>query len=201
MDATKRDFTVEPARTFRICRSGRRRISQRSSRSPSKGASSTTKITPMSTFSAVSLTNWRGRFREEWHIDFEYRENADSPTGPGLAVRHRAAQRDRHFLRRDQLLKLKQAPFNTGTDSVIVAYAANAEMSCFLALGWPFPVNILDLYVETIAAINGDTTVWLEEEGAKKGKKGRPGLLTALKLHGLRAIEGEEKEILAPRHS
>jgi DNA polymerase I len=110
------------------------------------------------------MTNWRARFREEWHIDFEYREDANHlpvPVSLFAIERHSGATL---FLRRDQLLKLKQAPFNTGPDSLIVAYAANAEMSCFLALGWPFPVNILDLYVETIAAINGDTTIWLEEE-------------------------------------
>lgn len=118
----------------------------------------------MSTFSAVSLTNWRERFREEWHIDFEYREDANHlpvPVSLCAIERHSEAV---IFLRRDQLLKLKQAPFNTGTDSLIVAYAANAEISCFLALGWPFPVNILDLYVEIITAINGDSTIWLEDE-------------------------------------
>ena len=118
----------------------------------------------MSTSFAASPNNWWERFREEWHIDFEYREDANH-----LPIPVSLCAIERHsgtviFLRRDQLLKLKQAPFNTGPDSLIVAYAANAEISCFLVLGWPRPVNILDLYVETIAAINGDTTVWLEEE-------------------------------------
>jgi DNA polymerase-1 len=148
----------------------------------------------MSTSSAASPTNWRERFREEWHIDFEYREDANHlpvPVSLCAIERHSGTAL---FYRRDQLLKLKRAPFNTGPDSLIVAYAANAEMSCFLALSWPFPVNILDLYVETVAAINGDTTIWLEEEEGQKRKKGRPGLLTALKLHGLQGIEGEEKD-------
>ena len=64
-------------------------------------------------------------------------------------------------------------------------YAANAEMSCFLALGWPFPINVLDLYVETIAAINGRTDIWPQ--------KGRPGLLAALELHGLPAPSADTK--------
>ena len=54
------------------------------------------------------------------------------------------------------------------SEDLMVAYAANAEFSCFLALAWPLPVNVLDLYVETIAAINGRTDVW--------PYKGRPGL-------------------------
>ena len=58
----------------------------------------------------------------------------------------------------------------------MVAYMAAAELSCFAALDWPFPHNILDLYVETIVTINGDDAVWLQ--GAK-----RPGLQEALQLH------------------
>jgi hypothetical protein len=110
------------------------------------------------------MTELHRRFREEWHIDFEYREDADHrpiPVSLYAIERHSGTVL---FLRRDQLLRLKQAPFNAGRDSLIVAYAANAEMSCFLVLGWPFPANILDLYVETIASINGDNSIWLEEE-------------------------------------
>ncbi len=110
------------------------------------------------------MTDWRQRFREEWHIDFEYREDDNHLPVPVSLFAFERHSETALFFRRDQLLKLKQAPFDVGPDSLIVAYAANAEMSCFLVLGWPFPVNILDLYVETIAAINGDTMIWLEEE-------------------------------------
>ena len=89
------------------------------------------------------------------------------------------------FLRREQLLTLKRAPFGVGPRDLLVAFAANAEMSCFLALGWPFPINVLDLYVETIAAINGRTDIWPQ--------KGRPGLLAALELHGLPAPSADTK--------
>ena len=70
-------------------------------------------------------------------------------------------------MRREQLLALRRAPFGVGPRDLLVTYAANAEMSCFLALGWPFPCNVLDLYVETIAGINGRTDIWPH--------KGRPG--------------------------
>ena len=96
------------------------------------------------------------------------------------------------FLRREQLLTLRRAPFGTGPRDLLVAYAANAEMSCFLALGWPFPVNVLDLYVETIAAINGRTDIWPH--------KGRPGLLAALELHGLPAHVRRRQGGHAPPH-
>jgi DNA polymerase I len=57
---------------------------------------------------------------------------------------------------------------------------------CFLMLGWPLPRNVLDLYVETAAAINGNTEVW--------AKKSRPGLLDALELHGLGGILAATKK-------
>ena len=56
---------------------------------------------------------------------------------------------------RDELLKLRAAPFNVGKRSLVVAYAVAAEASCFLVLGWPLPVNVVDLYAEHLLDING----------------------------------------------
>ena len=36
-----------------------------------------------------------------------------------------------------------------------MAYYASAELGCFLALGWPMPARILDLFAEFRAATNG----------------------------------------------
>jgi len=93
---------------------------------------------------------------------------------------------------RDELLRLPRAPFDTGPDSVMVAFASNAELQCFLALGWPFPTHVLDPYVENIVAINGNTAVWPPPD--EKKRKGRPGLLDTLKLHGLPARPQEHKD-------
>jgi len=93
---------------------------------------------------------------------------------------------------RDELLRLPRAPFDTGPDSVMVAFASNAELQCFLALGWPFPTHVLDPYVENIVAINGNTAVWPPPD--EKKRKGRPGLLGTLKLHGLPARPKEHKD-------
>jgi hypothetical protein len=41
-----------------------------------------------------------------------------------------------------------QPLFAAGPDVLFVAYSAPAELSVYLALGWPLPVRILDLYVE-----------------------------------------------------
>jgi len=52
--------------------------------------------------------------------------------------------------------------------------------------------HVLDPYVENIVAINGNTAVWPPAD--EKGRKGRPGLLDALKLHGLPGRSQEEKD-------
>ena len=49
---------------------------------------------------------------------------------------------------RDDLRQLDRAPWDTGPRSVTVAYFASAEFGCFRALGWPDPVNVIDLFAE-----------------------------------------------------
>src|SRR5580704_15470218 len=122
-----------------------------------------------------------------WHVDFEYREDANHHPAPVCMFAYEQRAGTEIQLWQDELQACRQAPFDIGPDVLFVAYAASAELSCFLALGWPFPKNVLDAYVETIAAINGNTLIW----PAKK----RPGLLSALELYGLpAAMDTEEKE-------
>ena len=77
-----------------------------------------------------------------------------------------------------------QAPFPIDTSTLFVAYAAQAELSCFLVLGWPMPTNILDLYAEFRAINNG------------KPLPAGNGLLGALAYYGLDAMQAEEKEAM-----
>jgi DNA polymerase I len=56
---------------------------------------------------------------------------------------------------RDELLRLRRAPFDVGPSAVFIAYNAAAEFSCFLALDWRLPENVIDLYVEHRAQTNG----------------------------------------------
>jgi hypothetical protein len=46
-------------------------------------------------------------------------------------------------------------PFDVGPDILFVAYYASAELGCFLSLGWPLPVRILDLFTEFRNLTNG----------------------------------------------
>jgi DNA polymerase I len=121
-----------------------------------------------------------------WHVDFEFRFDANHHPVPVCMYAFDELTGAEIFLRRDQLLTLKHAPFWVGPRDLMVAYAANAELSCFAVLGWPFPCNVLDLFVETIASINGRTDIWPQ--------RGRPRLPHALELHGLPASSVETKD-------
>ena len=136
--------------------------------------------------SSTSPGDWQSRFEAIWHVDFEYRQDANHRPIPVCMFAYEQHTGATIELWRDQLLRLRRAPFDTGQRSLMVAYAANAELSCFEVLGWPFPYNVLDLYVEAIAAINGDDGVWSEDK--------RPSLLATLQLYGLSARAADEKK-------
>ena len=121
-------------------------------------------------------------FHEVWLVDFEF----GAAPGENPDVRcmvAREAQTGRVIrMWYDDLAGLQAAPFGTGRDCLMVAYYASAEIGCFLALGWPLPVNVLDLYVEFRNLTNGANT----PQGA--------GLLGAMQYFGLDALSGIEKD-------
>src|SRR5581483_1036255 len=75
-------------------------------------------------------------------------------------------------------------PYGTGPDVLFVAYYASAELGCHLALGWPMPVRVLDLFAEFRCLTAG--------LAVPCGN----GLLGALAYHGLPALDAAEKETL-----
>jgi len=85
---------------------------------------------------------------------------------------------------RDDLIAMEQAPWNCGGDAVTVAYYASADMSCFAALGWSQPENIIDPFCEFKADTNG----LLLEMGNS--------LLGALAHYGLSGMSSLEKETM-----
>ena len=80
-----------------------------------------------------------------------------------------------------RLAAMPRPPFAIEADSLFVAYYASAELSCFLALGWPMPARILDLFCEFRNLTNGRETV------------AGNGLLGALAYFGLGSIDAAEK--------
>lgn len=87
-------------------------------------------------------------FREIWCVDFEFR--ADPGERPWLVCMVAQEVKTGRVVRlwRNELLALNRAPFEVGTDALFVAYFGSAEFGCFLELGWPLPLNVLDLFVE-----------------------------------------------------
>jgi DNA polymerase-1 len=73
-------------------------------------------------------------------------------------------------------------PFETGPDTLIIAYYAGAEMSCFRVLRWQAPARVLDLYTEFRNRTNGLTT------------PAGNGLIGALVYFGLDTIGAQAKD-------
>jgi len=120
-------------------------------------------------------------FGEVWAVDFEFiAEDGERPDPVCMVARElRSGRRQR--LWRDDLRCLSRAPFATDGGALFVAYFASAELGCFLALGWPMPMRILDLYAEFRVKTNGLPV--------PRGN----GLLGAMAFHGLDSMDTEGK--------
>jgi hypothetical protein len=94
-------------------------------------------------------------YQEIWAVDFEFVANEGQRPDPVCLVAKelRTGRTIRQW--RDELSTVP--PYSIGPDSLFVAYYASAELGCHLALGWPIPARILDLYVEFRNAFNGLT--------------------------------------------
>jgi DNA polymerase I len=119
-------------------------------------------------------------FRQVWAIDFEFCASAGENPEPVCIVAWELRSGRRLRLWRDEFDTAP--PYPTGPDVLLVAYYASAEISCHLALGWPVPQRVLDLFTEFRNRTNGVPT----GNGA--------GLLGALAYHGLDGIGAGEKD-------
>jgi hypothetical protein len=71
-------------------------------------------------------------FREIWVADFEFRADPGERPWPVCLVAEEAKSGQVIRLWRDELLALREAPFNVGPDNLFVAFFASAEFGCFL---------------------------------------------------------------------
>ena len=120
-------------------------------------------------------------FKQVWAVDFEFTAPPGGRPGPVcmVAIELRSGRTIRMW--KDELSALPAAPFDTGSQSLFVAYYASAEIGCFQALGWKLPERVLDLFAEFRAETNGTTLL-----------SGR-GLIGALAHYGLDTISASEK--------
>jgi DNA polymerase I len=121
-------------------------------------------------------------FKEIWCVDTEYEVAPGANPMPLCLCAHEYHSGRELRIWRDELLSLKRAPFNTGSDAIVIAYAASAELSCFLELYWPLPINVLDLFAEHRVETNGMEPICGN------------GLLGALAIRGLAHINAGAKQ-------
>lgn len=122
-----------------------------------------------------------------WLVDFEFHPahgREGNPPAPVCMVAREIASGRTLRLWQDELARLPSAPFPTDASALFVAYYAPAEMSCFIALGWPVPANVLDLFIAFRRHTNG-----------KRIPAGN-GLLGALAYYGLDALAADEKDAM-----
>jgi len=121
------------------------------------------------------------RFDEVWLVDTEYVAPEGERPDPVCLVAKELRSGRVVRLWKDELL---DPPYGSGADVLFVAYNAVAELAVHRALGWPDPVQILDLYVEYLRTINGRTQ-----------PHGR-GLLGALKSYHIAWTPVADKDLM-----
>ena len=121
-------------------------------------------------------------FEELWCVDCEFRAPAGERPDPVCLVAREL--RTGRLVRRWRCEFSTLPPYRTDGQALFIAYYASAELGCHLALDWPMPVNVLDLYAEFRSATNGLPT-----------PAGR-GLLGALAYFGL-ATSRRRKRMLS----
>jgi hypothetical protein len=114
--------------------------------------------------------------------DFEFMADGGQKPRPICLVAYELRSGRKHQVWEDELLKMDRPPYPIGKDSIFVAYYAPAELGCHLALNWPQPENVFDLFAEFRVCTNGMPT--------PRGS----GLLGALSYFGLPTIDSLQKE-------
>lgn len=119
-------------------------------------------------------------FRDVWAVDFEFTAPPGHRPAPLCVVARelRSGRLVRQWLGDGPTA---DPPYPTGPDALLVAYYASAEWGCHLALGWPVPARVLDLFAEFACLSSGTRPPY-----------GR-GLLGALAYFGLPALDAAEK--------
>jgi DNA polymerase family A len=84
-------------------------------------------------------------------------------------------------------------PFDIGPNTLFVAYAAWAELTCFMQLGWMFPAHVFDLHTTYLASSN----VLLPYNPDEVRKKPRKRLSDACRAYGIEGWENINKEAIA----
>ena len=126
-------------------------------------------------------------YREIWAADFEY--GGGDGNVPDVRCLVARELRSGRIVRawEDELLRMRKPPYPTDAGALFVAYYASAEIGCHLALDWPIPLRIVDLFTEWRAATNG---LDIHTLGRKLGNS----LLDAMSAFGADTMLAAEKK-------
>jgi hypothetical protein len=94
---------------------------------------------------------------------------------------------------RDDLLAATRPPFDIGDDSVFVAYSAQAELTCFKDLNWPFPQHVFDLHTAYLSVSN----ILLPHNPDEKRTRPRKRLPDACRAYDIAGWDRIDKEEIA----
>ena len=121
------------------------------------------------------------QFKAVWLVDTEfYQPDGERPRPLCLVAKEFHTGRLIRLCE-DDLHRRVGPAFDLGENSLYIAYYAPAELGCHLAIGWPMPARILDLYAEFRCHTSGLSVPC------------RHGLLGALVYHGLDGMGSVEK--------
>ena len=124
-------------------------------------------------------------FSQVWVVDAEFRQGAGERPEVHCLVASELWSGQTLRLWRDELLRLARPPHPVGAGVLFVSYNALAEFSCYLALGWPLPIRVVDLLIEFRLLTNG--TAWRE------GEKSRHRLIQATQYFGMSPMDAADK--------
>lgn len=119
------------------------------------------------------------RFSKIWFYDFEFNSRpGEIPEPVCMVAKEYFSQKTVKIWFRGEI----ECPFDfLSNDELFCAYFSTAELSCHLALGWPLPKNVLDLFVEYRVKTNG-----LPNPGGLD-------ILSVAKMFGLQTLESSYK--------
>ena len=130
------------------------------------------------------------QFKAVWLVDTEFHQPDGERPRPLCMIAKEVYSGRMIRLWEDDLRQHGGPVFDLGSDSLYVAYYATAELGCHLALGWPMPARILDLYAEFRCKTSGLSVPC---------GHGLLGALTYYGLDGMASIEKTAMRDLAMR--
>jgi DNA polymerase I len=134
----------------------------------------------------VSVLQKLDDFFEVVLLDTEFIAVDGEPVVPVALVAHELRSGRRHKLFFEVSGGCYDNPLPQGPDVLYVAYAAQAEWSAFLALGWGLPVHVVDLFAEFRCLTNGLADA--------KGAPVETSMIAALRSCGLDSMTVVEKQ-------